>query len=109
MRLPPAWLGSPAEIAAEVSVGVVEPLTVIAEFVSRAAAFAVIVGMFVVVAENKTGAYVGPGQDLPGGSRHHYELALHNLGTNAGFRRQGCRSVSRDVRKPVTSYWFISF
>ena len=94
MELPTTSLGGPAEIAAEVSVGVAEPLAVVAEFVSRAAAFAVIVEMFVEVAENKTdmgcvapGAYNGPGQGLPGGCRHHYEPVLHNLGTNAGFRR----------------------
>jgi hypothetical protein len=113
MRLSPAWLGGPAEIAAEGSVGVVEPLAAIAEFVNRAAAFAVIVGMFVGVAENKMGmgcvvprAYIGPGQDLPGGRQHHYELVLHNLGMNVGFPRQGYRSVSRNVRMPETSFCF---
>jgi hypothetical protein len=100
MRLSPAWLGGPAEIAAEGSVGVVEPL----------AAFAVIVGMFVVVAENKTGmgyiapkVYIGPGQGLPGDYR---ALLRHNLGMSVGFRRQGYRSVSRDVRMPETSFCF---
>lgn len=110
MKLAPMSLGGPAEIAAEVSVGVVEPLVAIAEFVSRAVASAVIVEMFVVVAENKTGmgcvaseVYIDPGHGLPGDYR---ALLLHNLGTNVGFRRQVYRSVSRDVRMPETSFCF---
>jgi len=97
-------------MAAAVSVGVEEAFVGVAEFVNRAEAFAVIVKMLVRVAENKTdmgcfapGAYIGSGQGL---SEDYCALLLHNLGMRVGLQRQRCRNVSRDVRKPVTSYCF---
>jgi hypothetical protein len=112
MRYSPAWQGLVIGDLAE-KPGTREGHQRRAEFVSKAAAFAVIVEMFVVVAENKTGmgcvapeVYIDPGQGLSGGCRRHCELVLHNLGTNAGLRGPACRNVCRDVLMPETSFCF---